>query len=64
VRVLKYLGTVRAVVPALWPFEVENVLNAAERRGRISASEQAEFLERLRLLPVEIEYRPASWLAQ
>lgn len=64
VTVLKSLETVRAVAPALWPFEVANVLNAAERRGRIGALEQAEFLERLRLLPVEIEYRPASWLAQ
>jgi predicted nucleic acid-binding protein len=40
------------------------VLSAAERRRRISAAEQAEFLERLRLLPVAIEHRPASWLAQ
>lgn len=64
VQVLKSLETVQAVAPALWPFEVANVLNAAERRGRINAGEQAEFLERLRLLPIAIEHRPATWLAQ
>jgi predicted nucleic acid-binding protein len=50
--------------PALWPFEVANVLTAAARRGRIGAEAQAEFLERLRLLPVEIEHRPSAWLAR
>ncbi len=64
VGVLKSLETVHAIVPALWPFEVANVLSAAERRGRINAAAQAEFLERLRLLPIEIERRPAAWLAQ
>ena len=64
VGVLKSLETVHAIVPALWPFEVANVLSAAERRGRINAAAQAEFLERLRLLPIEIERRPAVWLAQ
>jgi predicted nucleic acid-binding protein len=64
VAVLKFLETAHAVMPALWPFEVVNVLSAAERRGRISATDLAEFLEQLRLLPVEIEHRPATWLAQ
>lgn len=64
VGVLKSLETVHAIAPALWPFEVANVLSAAERRGRINAAAQAEFLERLRLLPIEIERRPAVWLAQ
>ena len=50
VAVLKSLETVHAVAPALWPFEVANVLSAAERRGRISAVAQAALLERLRLL--------------
>ena len=36
----------------------------AERRGRINAAQQAEFLERLRLLPIRIEHRPAVWLGQ
>ncbi len=36
----------------------------AERRGRINAAQQAEFLERLRQLPIHIEHRPAVWLGQ
>jgi predicted nucleic acid-binding protein len=64
VHVLKTLETVYAVVPALWPFEVASVLTVAERRGRINAGQQAEFLERLRLLPITIEHRPAVWLGQ
>jgi predicted nucleic acid-binding protein len=64
VAVLKCLETVHALAPALWAFEVVNVLSAAERRGQIDAAAQAVFLERLRLLPVAIEHRPAAWLAQ
>ena len=64
VAVLKCLESVHAVVPALWPFEVASVLCTAERRGRMDSAAQAAFLERLRLLPVAIEHRPATWLAQ
>jgi predicted nucleic acid-binding protein len=61
-RVLESLKTAHAVTTALWPFEVTNAPLDAERRGRINAAQQAEFLERLRLLP--IEHRPAAWLGQ
>ena len=64
IQILKALETVHAVAPALWPFEVASVLAVAERRGRINADQQAEFLERLRMLPILIEHRPAAWLAQ
>ena len=64
VSVLKSLETVQAVVPAMWPFEVASVLVTAERRGRMDMSAQAAFLEKLRLLPIVIERRPATWLAQ
>lgn len=64
VAVLKSLETVHAVAPALWAFEVTSVLSIAERRGRMNAAAQVAFLERLRLLPVAIEHRPAAWLAQ
>jgi predicted nucleic acid-binding protein len=64
VAVLKSLETVHAITPALWSFEVASVLRTAERKGRIDAAAQAVFLERLRLLPVAIEHRPAAWLAQ
>jgi predicted nucleic acid-binding protein len=63
-RVLESLKRTHAVTPALWPFEVTNALLDAERRGRINAAQQAEFLERLRLLPIHIEHRPAAWLGQ
>lgn len=62
--VLKSLETVHAIVPALWPFEVASVLSIAERRGRMNVSTQAAFQERLRLLPISIEHRPPTWLAQ
>ena len=64
VAVLKSLETVHAIVPALWAFEVASVLSIAERRGRMNRAAQVAFLERLRLLPVAIEHRPAAWLAQ
>uniref|UniRef100_Q02C30 PilT protein domain protein n=1 Tax=Solibacter usitatus (strain Ellin6076) TaxID=234267 RepID=Q02C30_SOLUE len=64
VHILRSLETVHAVAPALWPFEVASVLAVAERRGRINTGQQAEFLERLRMLPILIENRPAAWLAQ
>jgi predicted nucleic acid-binding protein len=64
VAVLKSLETVHAIAPALWAFEVASVLSTAERRGRMNAAAQAAFLERLRLLPILIEHRPATWLAQ
>ena len=64
VAVLRSLEAVHAVAPALWPFEVASVLSAAERRGRMNASAQADFLERLWRLPITIEHRPSVWLAQ
>ncbi len=39
--VLASLGTTYAVVPALWPFEVANVLALAERKQRITQDEIA-----------------------
>jgi hypothetical protein len=63
-RVLESLKTTHAVTPALWAFEVTNALLNAERRGRINAAQQADFLEQLRLLPIHIEHRPAAWLGQ
>jgi len=50
VAVLKSLENVHAMAPALWPFEVANVLAAAERRGRISAEAQSSIAPPLGLL--------------
>ena len=63
-HVLARLNETSALAPAVWPFEVASVLTTAERKGRIQAAEQSEFLEWLRLLPVAVEHRPATWLCQ
>ncbi len=63
-KVLAVLQTTHALVPALWPFEVANVLTMAERRGRITSEGTADFLERLRLLPIQVERREALWVCQ
>lgn len=64
VAVLKSLETVHAIAPALWAFEIASALSTAERKGRMNRAALGVFLERLRLLPVEIEHRPATWLVQ
>lgn len=47
-----------AIAPALWWFEVRNMLVLGERRRRISASGQAEFLGFLARLPIGIAPLP------
>jgi predicted nucleic acid-binding protein len=49
----KGLGSAR--VPALWWFEVRNILLVSERRGRISAEGTAQFLRSIALLEIETE---------
>ena len=53
--VLEQLVSRAALVPAIWPLEVGNVLVGAERRRRISEAESVRFLELLRQLPIEVE---------
>ena len=62
--VLAALQTTYAIVPALWIFEVANVLGIAERRQRITPEGIAEFLATLHRLPIQIERREALWLWQ
>ena len=52
---LEQLPQSPAVVPALWLWEVGNVLVQAERRQRISAAASREFLTLLETLPIDIE---------
>ena len=47
-----------AVVPALWWYEVRNVLVVNERRGRIDVAGTAEFLADLERLPVKHDRAP------
>ncbi len=53
--VLDQLGQDGGVVPALWPLEVANVLLVAERRGRISESQAARFLQLIDDLPIHVD---------
>lgn len=57
--VLASLSTDAAVVPALWPLEVVNVLAVAARRNRLSLAEASRFLELLCGLPLEVDGAPA-----
>ena len=45
-----------AVVPALWWYEVRNVLLVNERRGRIALARTAIFLEQIAQLSIRIEH--------
>ena len=49
-----------ATVPALWHWEIANVLAMAERRGRAVASDVTLSLELLAALPIEIDGECAS----
>ena len=57
--VLAALESTYAVVPAIWMFEVANVLAVAERMQRLTPDGCADFLGKLRMLPIQIERREA-----
>jgi predicted nucleic acid-binding protein len=52
-----------AVVPALWWFEVRNILLINERRGRVDPADTAEFLTDLEMLPIRIDQDPKGGTA-
>jgi predicted nucleic acid-binding protein len=47
-------------VPAIWPIELANVLANAERRGRIAASDIAEFLALIAPLDIQVDAETAA----
>jgi predicted nucleic acid-binding protein len=51
-----------ATVPALFWFEVRNVLVINERRGRLTLEESVLFLDRLDRLPIRVDHDPDSGL--
>jgi predicted nucleic acid-binding protein len=53
--VLDSLDSVEAVVPAIWPLEVANVLLVGERRKRSTQADTTAWLEFLRALPIRID---------
>jgi predicted nucleic acid-binding protein len=58
--VLDRLRDDQAVVPAIWPLEVANVLLVAERRGRLSEAQASRFLELLAQLPINVDTSPTD----
>lgn len=45
----------KALVPAIWPLEVANVLLVAERKKRISKANSGHFIALLSQLPITVE---------
>jgi len=54
-RVLDLLLDSYAEVPALWSFEVANVLAVNEKRQRLTKTASTEFLQRLSGLDIRID---------
>lgn len=52
---LNKLELEKALVPAIWPLEVGNILLAAARRKRITYADIAQFLEMLNSINIEID---------
>lgn len=50
------LNNETALVPAIWPLEVANVLLIAERKKRINPIKSISFKEALRMLPIQIDH--------
>lgn len=48
-------GKIKAHVPALWFWEITNVIAQAERRRRINASDSQKYLGFLNTLPIAVE---------
>jgi predicted nucleic acid-binding protein len=53
--ILRSLGDTYAEVPALFPFEVQNILRQGERRGRITKAEIDVAWMRFQILDIRIE---------
>lgn len=51
---LDRLADEEALVPSLWPYEVANVLVAAERRNRVTEAQSRQFLGLLGNLPIRV----------
>lgn len=54
-RVLQCLEASEAVVPAIWPLEVGNVLLVAERKRRLGKADVVRFLKLIGGLPISVE---------
>ncbi len=55
VAIAHYVAQESAIVPALWRWEVQNVLLNAEKRGRVKPSVVVDILNALAALPISVE---------
>ena len=62
--VLDRLSEAAAFVPSIWPFEVVNVLLAAERKRRLNEAESVRFVTLLSQLPIMVEYERPERIMQ
>lgn len=58
--VLSSLITAEAIVPALWPIEVANVLVVAERRKRLTEAQIMRAVALLQALPIRVDEATAQ----
>jgi predicted nucleic acid-binding protein len=49
------LDTEGALVPAIWWYEIRNILLVNERRQRISLADSTQFLDNLQDYPIEVQ---------
>ncbi len=60
---LDALGARPLWAPALWVLECANVVQGAQRHGRIDAARRAEIVEQLGALPVRVDHEPLKFAA-
>ena len=58
--VLDRLRSERALVPAIWPLEVANVLLVAHRRSRVNEAQIGRFVHLLAQLPIDVDETSAD----
>lgn len=58
--ILDKLNKAKAVVPAIWPLEVANVLLMCQRKKRISAVQSSNFIDALSVLPIFVDPSTSS----
>jgi predicted nucleic acid-binding protein len=59
-RLLAELPNGEAIVPAIWPLEVANVLLVAERNGRLARADVSRFVDLLVEMPIRLHAAPEA----
>ncbi|HEX8081108.1 MAG TPA: type II toxin-antitoxin system VapC family toxin [Jatrophihabitans sp.] len=58
--VLDHFSEDEAVVPAIWPLEIANVLLVAQRRKRLTEAQASRFSDLLQQLPIHVVDAPTD----